>query len=48
MHLKVSYVLGPMLNNWQKIEESTHSKTDRVKINLCQIKERTEQSIAIH
>ena len=30
----------------QKIKDSTQCKTDRVEIDLCEFKERTEQSIA--
>ena len=39
-------VLGPLSRNWQKIEDSTQYKTDRVEIDLGEFKEElTEQSI---
>ena len=36
-----------MPNIWQKIEDSTQCRTDRVKIDLCEFKELTEQSITM-
>ena len=39
MQQKVFNVLGPLPKIWQKIEDSTQCKTDRVEIEL------TEQSI---
>ena len=45
MQQKILNVLGPLTKIWQKIEDSTHCKTDRVEIDLCQFKELTEQSI---
>ena len=36
-----------MSNIWQKIEDSTQCRTDRVKIDLCEFKELTEQSITM-
>ena len=41
---KVLNVLGPLSKIWQNIENSTQCKTDRVKIDLCEFKELTEQS----
>ena len=34
MQLKVLNVLGPMSKIWQKIEDSTQCRTDRVEIDL--------------
>ena len=45
MQQKVLDVLGPMSKIWQKIEDSTQCRTDRVEIDLCGFKELTEQSI---
>ena len=45
MQQKLLNVLGPLSKNWQKIEDSTQCKTDRIEIDLCQFKELTEQSI---
>ena len=45
MQQKILNVLGHLSKIWQKIEDSTHCKTDRVEIVLCQFKELTEQSI---
>ena len=45
MQQKIVNVLGPLSKIWQKIEDSTHCKTDRVEIDLCQFKELTEHSI---
>ena len=45
MQQKLLNVLGPLSKNWQKIEDSTQCKTDRIEIGLCQFKELTEQSI---
>ena len=42
---KVLNVLGPLSKIWQNIENSTQCKTDRVKIDLCEFKELTEQSV---
>ena len=36
-----------MSNIWQKIEDSTQCRTDRVKIDLCEFKKLTEQSITM-
>ena len=36
-----------MPNIWQKIEDSTQCRTDRVKIDLCEFKELTKQSITM-
>ena len=47
MQQKVLIVLGPMAKIWQKIEDSTQYKTDRVEIDLCEFKEVTEQSITM-
>ena len=45
MQQKVLNVLGPLSKIWQKIEDSTQCKTDRVEIDLGEFKELTEQSI---
>ena len=45
MQQKVLNVLGPLSKIWQKIENSTQCKTDRVEIDLFEFKELTEQSI---
>ena len=45
MQQKVLNVLAPLSKIWQKIEDSTQFKTDRVEIDLCEFKELTEQSI---
>ena len=45
MQQKVLNVLGPLSKIWQKIEDSTHCKTDRVEIDLGEFKELTEQSV---
>ena len=45
MQPKVLNVMSPMSKSWQKIEDSTQCKTDRVEIDLCEFKELTEQSI---
>ena len=42
---KVLNALGPLSKIWQKIEDSTQCKTDRVEIDLGEFKELTEQSI---
>ena len=42
---KVLNVLGPLSKIWLNIENSTQCKTDRVKIDLCEFKELTEQSV---
>ena len=42
---KVLNVLGPLSKIWQNIENSTQCKTGRVKIDLCEFKELTEQSV---
>ena len=47
MQQKVLNVLGPLSKIWQKIEDSTQCKTDRVEIDLGEFKELTEQSIMI-
>ena len=47
MQQKVLNVLGPMPKTWQKIEDSTQCRTDRVEIDLCEFKELTEQSITM-
>ena len=47
MQQKVLNVLGPLSKIWQKIEDSTQYKTDRVEIDLFQFKELTEQSIVM-
>ena len=47
MQQKVLNVLGPMSKTWQKIEDSTQCRTDRVEIDLCEFKELTEQSITM-
>ena len=47
MQQKVLDVLGPISKIWQKTEDSTHSRTDRVEIDLCEFKEFTEQSITM-
>ena len=39
MQQKVLNVLGPLSKIWQKIEDSTQYKTDRVEIDLFQFKE---------
>ena len=44
MQQKVLNVLGLMLKIWQKIEDSTQCRTDRVEIDLYEFKELTEQS----
>ena len=38
-------MLGPPSKTWQKIEDSTQCKTDRVEIDLHEFKKLTEQSI---
>ena len=45
MQQKVINVLGPLSKIWQKIEDSTQCKTERVEINLGEFKELTVQSI---
>ena len=45
MQQKVLYVLGPLSKIWQKIEDSTQCKTDRVDTDLGEFEELTEQSI---
>ena len=45
MQQKVLNVLGPLSKIWQKIEDSTQCKTDRVEIDLGEFKGLTEQSI---
>ena len=45
MQQKVLNVWGPLSIIWQKIEDSTPCKTDRIEIELCEFKELTEQSI---
>ena len=45
MQQKLFNVLGPLSKIWQKIEDSTQCKIDRVEINLCEFKELIEQSI---
>ena len=47
MQQKVLYVLGPLSKIWQKIEDSTQCKTDRVDTDLGEFKELTEQSIVM-
>ena len=47
MQQKVLIVLGPMAKIWQKIEDSTQHKTDRIETDLCEFKEVTEQSITM-
>ena len=42
---KVLNVLLPLSKSWQKIEDSTQCKTDRVKIDLYEFKELTKWSI---
>ena len=45
MQQKVINVLGPLSKIWQKIEDSTQYKTERVEIDLGEFKELTVQSI---
>ena len=45
MQQKLLNIWGPLSNIWQKIEDSTPCKTDRIEIDLCEFKELTEQSI---
>ena len=47
MHRKVLNVLGPISKIWQKIEDSTQCRADRVEIDLCEFKELTKQSITM-
>ena len=42
MQQKVLNVLGPLSKIWQKIEDSTQCKADRVEIDLGEYKELTE------
>ena len=42
MQRKVLNFLGPLSKIWQKIADSTQRKTDRVEIDLYEIKELTE------
>ena len=44
---KVLIVQGPISKIWQKIEDSTQCRTDRVEIDLCEFKELTGQSITM-
>ena len=44
---KVLNVLGPISKIWQKIEDSTQCRTDRVEIDWCEFKELTGQSITM-
>ena len=47
MQQKVLNALGPLSKIWQKIEDSTQCKTDRVDTDLGEFKELTEQSIVM-
>ena len=47
MQQKVLSVLGPMSKIWQKIEDSTQFKTDRVEIDFSEFKKLAEQSITM-
>ena len=47
MEEKVLNVLGPMSKMCQKMEDSAQCRTDRAKIDLCEFKELTEQSITM-
>ena len=47
MQKKILNALGPISKIWQKIEDSTQFRTDRVEIDLCEFKKLSEQSIAM-